>query len=481
MKRLIIGGDTMVFFLMIAVAGEPDYSDLSPAIQARQYLKDIQAAMQRSDNREVVALCEKILALPDLDMGPDFTFYYARSLKEIERNDEAYRHIMIFLNSPDHDPDLVDEALEIRAATVGSVKAAEKLIEARGILEPVLIEETMVGTNHRLDGERVNTYIGEITNAIAILREAADMTGASRQTSAEIALLLGECYSLGPFEDKSESILWFKKAAELGDPCAQWSLGERLSKEDDDKEAVRWFKAAAEQKDPRAQLSLANCFRFGNGVDRNYLQALEWYKKAVQAVPEAYTVYDSIAEIYLSDDFSGKDYRQGIQWLHKSVELGSLYAKLMLGDCYLEGKGVGKDEKKAVELYHEAGTNYIPAIHRLARCYFDGQGVDQDYGTAMEWYKKARVIFEKEDHYRVGYCYANGLGVEVDYTQALYHYDRAYNHKKASHELGHVYFDYNWPGISHNLKKAWQNFKRAKEVGCPACAEFREECRQRGM
>jgi len=57
---------------------------------------------------------------------------------------------------------------------------------------------------------------------------------------------------------------------------------------------------------------------------------------------------------------------------------------------YLEGRGVPKDEKKAVEWFQKAAEQGMPkAQFRLGMMYAQGRGVPQDRAKADEWYKKA--------------------------------------------------------------------------------------------
>lgn len=50
-------------------------------------------------------------------------------------------------------------------------------------------------------------------------------------------------------------------------------------------------------------------------------------------------VYDS--------DAGEEDYRKGLEWYNKAVELGDVYALVEIGICYANGWGVPQDEAKA--------------------------------------------------------------------------------------------------------------------------------------
>ncbi|RIB10228.1 hypothetical protein C2G38_2043659 [Gigaspora rosea] len=62
---------------------------------------------------------------------------------------------------------------------------------------------------------------------------------------------------------------------------------------------------------------------------------------------------------------------------------------IILGNCYREGIGVDKDERKAFELYQKSAEmgNHL-GIHNLGLCYGEGVGVEKDECKAFKlWYQ----------------------------------------------------------------------------------------------
>ena len=58
--------------------------------------------------------------------------------------------------------------------------------------------------------------------------------------------------------------------------------------------------------------------------------------------------------------------------------------------CYLEGTGIERDEKKALELFLkiapcDAGANFF-----LGKCYEEGRGVEKDEAKAKMWRDTAK-------------------------------------------------------------------------------------------
>ena len=71
-----------------------------------------------------------------------------------------------------------------------------------------------------------------------------------------------------------------KKAAEMGDVNAQFSLGLISGNESDKSESVKWFRMAAEQGHRTSQLILGTMYRDGSGVPKDLISAYMWISMA---------------------------------------------------------------------------------------------------------------------------------------------------------------------------------------------------------
>ena len=91
------------------------------------------------------------------------------------------------------------------------------------------------------------------------------------------------------------------KAAEQGDPFAQFALGVMYyfgkGVPQDSKEAVKWFRKAADQGDADAQIKLGLMYEKGKDVPQNDVEAVKWYDLAAsQGNEDAIKVRDLIAQ-----------------------------------------------------------------------------------------------------------------------------------------------------------------------------------------
>ena len=104
---------------------------------------------------------------------------------------------------------------------------------------------------------------------------------------------------------------------------------------------------------------------------------------------------DAEAQAYLGlmyrlGDGVTKDYKQAVKWYRKSAEQGDAGAQNNLGAMYYNGQGVTKDYKQAVKWYRKsAEQDYAGAQNNLGAMYDNGQGVAKDYKQAYMWFNIA--------------------------------------------------------------------------------------------
>lgn len=104
-------------------------------------------------------------------------------------------------------------------------------------------------------------------------------------------VVLGYFYDTGTIVPREQGLAlsWYKKAAELDDPLAEWLVGRLIYAGEtgaprDLNEAIRWFEKAAAHDDPFAEYLLGKIF-----LERTqYSPAADWFRKAaMQGLPQA--------------------------------------------------------------------------------------------------------------------------------------------------------------------------------------------------
>ncbi|MHB8520974.1 MAG: tetratricopeptide repeat protein [Limisphaerales bacterium] len=184
------------------------------------------------------------------------------------------------------------------------------------------------------------------------------------------------------------------------------------------------YKAKAEKGDAEAQNNLGICYHEGQGVAKDYVEAVKWFRKAAEQ--NLASAQNNLGICYHEGQDVAKDEVEAVKWFRKAAEQNYGEAQTHLGFCYHEGQGVAKDDTEAVKWFHKAAEqNHAEAQNALGYCYAKGQGVAKDDTEAVKWYRKAAEQDYAEAQNRLGYFYANGQGVQKDEVEAYAWWDLA--------------------------------------------------------
>ena len=213
-----------------------------------------------------------------------------------------------------------------------------------------------------------------------------------------------------------------------GDAAAQTYLGhmyyqgEGVTK--DYGQAVNWFRKGAEQGNADAQWRLGVMYNRGEGVTKDYGQAVNWFRKGAEQGNAG--AQWRIGSSYENGEGVAKDYGQAVNWYRKAAEQGNVGAQVSLGLKYHYGKGVTKDYGQAVNWYRKAAEqgNAVAQMN-LALMYYRGQGVVQNYDQAFKWTRKAAEQGNAQGQAMLADMYENEIGVSKNEILAYMLYNLA--------------------------------------------------------
>lgn len=203
-------------------------------------------------------------------------------------------------------------------------------------------------------------------------------------------------------------------AADFPGGLAAWRRG-------DNAEALAQWLPDAERGDPNAQYNVGLVYSSGgNGVERDYGKAAEWYRKsAAQGVA---TAQFNLGLLYDSGLGVTKDPAEAAAWYRKAAEQGLPDAALNLGVLYDEGAGVERSAEEAERWYKTAAQYGMPKAQFNLGLLYDSK---HDHANAIEWYRRAAAQGNAGAMKNLGVFYYNGEGVPRDLYQAYTWFARA--------------------------------------------------------
>ncbi|EXX51568.1 uncharacterized protein OCT59_017407 [Rhizophagus irregularis] len=109
------------------------------------------------------------------------------------------------------------------------------------------------------------------------------------------------------------------------------------------------------------------------------------------------------------------------------AKMGIAYSQILLGNCYILGKGTAIDETLGFKWYQKAAESElcIYGLCNIANCFDFGIGTEIDKKKAFNLYKKSIKSGKILGLSELGYCYQVGCGVEKDLKKALEYYKQS--------------------------------------------------------
>lgn len=195
---------------------------------------------------------------------------------------------------------------------------------------------------------------------------------------------------------------------------ASFEKGKAAYEQGDFRTALKEFEPMAKQGDVKSQTYLGYMYEEGQGVDKDYGQAINLYREPAE---QGYI----LAQIKLAGIYHiQQNYFTAVVWYRKAAEQGNALAQFFLGSAYDDGKGVMQDYKQAIYWYRKAAEKGNAwAQYFLGFAYEQGKGVVQDYGQAAVWYRKSAENGDPIARRKLADMYEKGQGVSKNKLLAL--------------------------------------------------------------
>jgi TPR repeat protein len=162
----------------------------------------------------------------------------------------------------------------------------------------------------------------------------------------------------------------------------------------DYQEALRWYSLAAEAGQPDAMNSLGVMYSMGHGVSQDFPAAMKWWIKAADGGSIA--ALSNIATAYYAGLGVRKNYPEAARWFRLAADKGDERALNSLGVMNALGLGVARDRSHAIKLFEQSAyLGCSSAMANLGTLYT----VKHDYRLAFAWLSTALSIgVSAEEH-----------------------------------------------------------------------------------
>lgn len=246
----------------------------------------------------------------------------------------------------------------------------------------------MAKTNDSGEGKKVSTR--KLNN----LKKKAEFGDAKALNELASLYYSGEIDDENPVEKTIELLT---KAAQADDEYLL-CLATVYDNEQNYVKALEYYEKAANifcYEDIR--IKVGSMYEHGIGTEKDEAKALEWYIRASEKMTTVneFTFYYQLHNIVHDE----KNEEKGIEWYIKIAEQNPI-AQLSLGKMYEDGILVAKNYDESFDWYQKAAKSFIKgtvqgdpkSMFNLAVMFFIGKGVRKDNDKAMELYRKAESL-----------------------------------------------------------------------------------------
>ena len=197
-----------------------------------------------------------------------------------------------------------------------------------------------------------------------------------------------------------EGMHWLERAANLGDvDAATWLAKEYCGSarnQPDYPKAKTWAKLAAEKGHPEGMYWLGRCYDDMTDSAPDLAVARTWYEKAAETGHRDAML--TLLKMYMDGRGVVQDNETIRKWLEKAAEKGIALAMMDLARMYEEGIGVPKDGETAARWCGRAiatlaecekpGADDAIAMLMIGNRYLNGRGVEKSVTQAVAWFEK---------------------------------------------------------------------------------------------
>lgn len=217
--------------------------------------------------------------------------------------------------------------------------------------------------------------------------------------------------------DLIQAMLYFEKAAELGNLDALYGLGKLYLRKDftkyDPAKASEYLEGAAKQGHSYAQYLLGKLLLRGEDIPQDLEAAIQWLEKSAEQ-DNQYAQY-LLGKILLLGEGIEADPKRALELLERSIEQGNLYAAYFLGKACLSGEAIPQDIGRTIQLLTDVAERGMDsAMYALAKLYLADELVPIDKEKAIHWLKKAVALNNQYAQYQLGKMLLFGQGIDRD-------------------------------------------------------------------
>ena len=222
----------------------------------------------------------------------------------------------------------------------------------------------------------------------------------------------------------------YQQSAKQGFPYADFEVAKMfrdgIGTGKNEKQSNIYFKKAfvgfedleKQNRDDKLQYRLGWMLQNGIGTEKDIVRAKEYFQKSAK-LGNTFACY-SLAKIILAEENPAKEeIKSAFEYLKTASDSGNPFAQYALAKLYYDGKYIGQDISKAVELFtYSAEQDNEWSEYRLGKIYLTEDNF-KDITSATRWLKQSAEKGNQFAQYVLGKLYLKDEEISKDVEKAL--------------------------------------------------------------
>ena len=197
-----------------------------------------------------------------------------------------------------------------------------------------------------------------------------------------------------------------------------------------------------------------------------FLTALDEALKRVKADPNDTAAMMLLGELYKDGLAVRRNPVEAARWHRLAADRGDRQGQFALGIAHLNGSGVPKDRKLALEWLEKAAAQKHPgALYNLGVIAIDAD--IQDFPRASSLFREAADLGDMDAAYGLSVLYREGTGVERDRAESVKWLKRAAEERHIAAMVEFAIALFNGDSVEKNEQMAAKYFARAAQANSP--------------
>lgn len=200
---------------------------------------------------------------------------------------------------------------------------------------------------------------------------------------------------------------------------------------------MKWLRIGEEKNYPWCLVNLGWAYRNGNGVEKNWVTAAEYYNRSIAARSTKGYSEDSLGDLYFTGDNDiERDYEKAAIYYEAALAKGTKSKNLAEAE-YRTGKKyyyeqlwlfyAPEDYAQAVEWFKKAHKHGYDDDDKCICIYWIGNGYRllENYDEALKWLILGEEKGNRLYALNLGQIFRLGHGIEKNFAETIWHYERA--------------------------------------------------------